>query len=135
MVLCGYSSRNANVMYELGLRHAFDKPVVLIKDNKTEKVFDIQGLRYTEYDSTLRVDIVKNDINRISKALTDTSNPKNLELNSVIQLAKLRAATIPEETQISPDTQILLHAIESLQQQSSHREKTKSMDPYQPILK
>src|SRR4051812_28416422 len=30
MVLCDYSSRNPNVMYELGIRHAFNKPVVLI---------------------------------------------------------------------------------------------------------
>src|SRR3954468_2442510 len=38
MVLCDFSGKNANVMYELGIRHAFNKPVVLVKDKRTEKV-------------------------------------------------------------------------------------------------
>ena len=41
MVLCDFSARNPNVMYELGIRHAFNKPVALVKDRRTEKVFDI----------------------------------------------------------------------------------------------
>jgi len=45
MVLCDYSAKNPNVMYELGVRHAFNKPVALVKDKTTDKVFDIQGLR------------------------------------------------------------------------------------------
>lgn len=29
MVVCDISARNPNVMYELGIRHAFNKPIVL----------------------------------------------------------------------------------------------------------
>lgn len=53
IVICDLSARNPNVMYELGIIHAFNKSVVLIKDIRTEKIFDIQGLRYSEYDESL----------------------------------------------------------------------------------
>jgi hypothetical protein len=32
MVLCDLSSRNPNVLFELGLRQAFDKPVALVQE-------------------------------------------------------------------------------------------------------
>jgi hypothetical protein len=35
MVLCDISGRNPNVLYELGIRQAFNKPSVLIKDELT----------------------------------------------------------------------------------------------------
>lgn len=44
MAICDLSNRNPNVLYELGLRQAYDKPVVLIQDDKTEKIFDVSGI-------------------------------------------------------------------------------------------
>lgn len=114
MVLCDFSARNPNVMYELGIRHAFNKPVVLLKDGKTDKVFDIQGLRFTEYDSSLRVDTVSKDIAKISNAVKETHESKD-SINSIIQLAQIKAAEIPENRMISADTQLLLTAIASLE--------------------
>src|ERR1044071_6759240 len=49
MALCDLSSRNPNVLFELGLRQAFDKPVVLVREVGTSDIFDIGPLRYTEY--------------------------------------------------------------------------------------
>lgn len=34
MALCDLSNRNPNVLYELGIRQAYDKPVVLVQDEK-----------------------------------------------------------------------------------------------------
>jgi len=59
MAICDLSSRNPNVLYELGIRQAFNKPVTLIKDTTTERIFDIQGIRDVGYDKALRVDQVK----------------------------------------------------------------------------
>jgi hypothetical protein len=115
MVLCDLSARNANVMYELGIRHAFNKTVTLIKDKSTEKIFDIQGLRYTEYSQQLRVDSVQKDIDKIAKAITDTAAAKPGDVNSVIQLAGLRPAEVPAAQTVSPETQIVLSAIASLE--------------------
>lgn len=126
MVLCDLSAKNPNVMYELGLRHAFDKPVALVKDKNTDKVFDIQGLRYTEYDSSLRVDSVHKDVDRIAKAIQETAASDPNDINSVIRLAGIKPAEIPVGRAISPDTQILLSAIASLErrfEQSDSREE------------
>jgi hypothetical protein len=35
ILVCDVSARNPNVMFELGVRLAFDKPTILIKDDKT----------------------------------------------------------------------------------------------------
>jgi hypothetical protein len=115
IVLCDYSARNPNVLYELGIRHAFNRPVVLVKDTRTEKVFDIQGLRYTEYDPSLRVDTVQKDISRISNAIKETAGNDEDAYNSVVHLAGLSAAQVPEKQTISPDTHVLLSAIANLE--------------------
>lgn len=115
MVLCDFSAKNPNVMYELGIRHAFGKPVTLIKDRKTDKVFDIQGLRYTEYDESLRIDSVQKDISKIASALRETAKPSSGSINSVVQLAGIKAADVPASQTVSPDTQLLMSAIAALE--------------------
>jgi hypothetical protein len=59
MTVCDLSGRNGNVLCELGLRQAFNGPVTLIKDRRTQRIFDIQGIQDVEYDESLRVDSVK----------------------------------------------------------------------------
>jgi hypothetical protein len=59
MALCDMSARNPNVFFELGIRQAFNLPVTLLKDERTERAFDIQGIRSIEYDSNLRIDLVQ----------------------------------------------------------------------------
>lgn len=115
MVICDFSARNPNVMYELGIRHAFNKPVALIKDRRTDKVFDIQGLRYVEYDDALRIDTVQKDISKISGAIQETATANGKGVNSVVQLAGITAAEIPARQQVSGETQLILSALASLE--------------------
>lgn len=115
MVICDFSARNPNVMYELGIRHAFNKPVALIKDRRTDKVFDIQGLRYVEYDDSLRIDTVQKDISKITGTIRETATAGAKGVNSVVQLAGITAAVIPEKRQVSGDTQLILSAIAALE--------------------
>lgn len=49
IVVCDVSGKNPNVMFELGLRLAFDKPTVIIKDEVTSYVFDIGGIQHLPY--------------------------------------------------------------------------------------
>ena len=51
MALCDLSNRNPNVLYELGLRQAYDKPVVLVQDDKTQRIFDVSGINTVQYSS------------------------------------------------------------------------------------
>ncbi len=72
IIVCDLSSKNANVFYELGLSHAFNKKVVLIKDNVTNIPFDISGIRVLSYDKSLRIDEVDKSIPEISRYIADT---------------------------------------------------------------
>lgn len=59
IVICDVSTHNANVMFELGLRLAFDKPTVIIKDDETPFSFDTQVIEHIVYKRSLHyVDIV-----------------------------------------------------------------------------
>lgn len=91
MAICDMSSRNPNVFYELGLRHAFNLKTTLIKDKKTSRAFDIAGLRSVEYDESLRVDEVEKAISAIANAITETESMNSEEANSTIQLLGLSA--------------------------------------------
>lgn len=46
------STRNPNVMYELGLAHALRKPVVLVSSNEADVPFDLHHIRVIYYDVT-----------------------------------------------------------------------------------
>ena len=59
IVVCDVSGRNPNVMFELGIRLAFDKPTILIKDDKTSYSFDTSTIEHLEYPRDLRYNTIK----------------------------------------------------------------------------
>ena len=91
MAICDLSNRNPNVLFELGLRQAFDKPTVLVQECGTPIIFDISPLRFTEYRKELKYREVLEDQNSISKALSDTkkSSEDGDGVNSIISLLSL----------------------------------------------
>ena len=54
VIVCDVSGKNPNVMFELGLRLAFDKPTVIIKDDKTDYAFDTAIIEHLSYPRDLR---------------------------------------------------------------------------------
>lgn len=54
VVVCDVSGKNPNVMFELGLRLAFDKPTIIVKDDKTSYSFDTSAIEHLEYPRDLR---------------------------------------------------------------------------------
>jgi len=54
IVICDVSGKNANVMFELGMRLAFDKPTIIIKDDKTDYSFDTSIIEHIPYPRDLR---------------------------------------------------------------------------------
>src|SRR5712692_8909640 len=54
IIVCDVSAKNPNVMFELGLRLAFDKPTVIIKDDKTDYSFDTGIIEHVTYPRDLR---------------------------------------------------------------------------------
>lgn len=54
IVVCDVSAKNPNVMFELGMRLAFDKPTIIVKDDKTSYSFDTSPIEHLEYPRDLR---------------------------------------------------------------------------------
>src|ERR1035437_5599667 len=54
IVVCDVSGKNPNVMFELGLRLAFDKPTIIVKDEKTSYTFDTSPIEHLTYPRDLR---------------------------------------------------------------------------------
>ena len=114
MAICDISTRNANVLYELGIRHAYDKPVLLVKDEKTESIFDISGIRYTNYDSSLRIDRVDSDIQKIRQSISSHTGD-DIE-SSVMKLSMINySAKIPKQNTLTGETQIILNTLKSIE--------------------
>lgn len=53
IVVCDVSCKNANVMFELGLRLAFDKPTIIVNDDKTGYSFDTAPIEHLSYPRDL----------------------------------------------------------------------------------
>ena len=122
MAICDLSTNNPNVLYELGLRHAFDKPVVLIRDNKTQNIFDIQGISIIQYRSERLYDEVIEDVNQISSVIT--ANKKGNSGYSMMQLVKLssKAEFNANDVDANPSNinTALLHQIINMLNSSNH---------------
>ena len=133
MVVCDLSARNSNVLYELGIRQAFNKPVTLIRDSKTPRIFDIQGLRDLEYDEGLRIDKINIAVESLSNLLKNTSRLTDGDVNSVIQLLGVKPAQI-SSVEISEDTNLLLNAIGDIGKRLSRLEDLNDNDPFGSTL-
>jgi hypothetical protein len=74
LVLCDMSTLNANVFFEFGIRTAVDKPVCIVKDDKTPKVpFDAGLLNYHEYASSLSPWILSKQIDDLTAHIEDSA--------------------------------------------------------------
>lgn len=99
IAICDLSTRNPNVLFELGIRQAFDKPVVLIQESGTPKIFDIAPLRYLEYSKEMKYHEVLRSQNELKDAILATVAAEGDagNVNSIVKLLALnKPAKIPE---------------------------------------
>ena len=59
IVICDVSAKNPNVMFELGMRLAFDKPAIIIKDYETQYSFDTAQVEHLEYPRSLHYSTIQ----------------------------------------------------------------------------
>lgn len=63
LVIADLTDHNPNVLFELGMRMAIDKPVALIKSKDTGKIFDVDNmLRVYEYNQNLWKSTIEKDV-------------------------------------------------------------------------
>ena len=64
---------NSNVLFELGMRMANDKPVALIRAKGTGPVFDVDNmLRVLDYDQNLWSSTVERDLPKLTEHIKAT---------------------------------------------------------------
>lgn len=111
MALCDLSNRNPNVLYELGIRQAYDKPVVLVQDDKTERIFDVSGISTVQYKSQRLYEDVLDAREKITKALVETKEGRQ---NSIVKILQAKTAQIPSgEVSAEQKIEIMLSGIMS----------------------
>jgi hypothetical protein len=115
MAICDLSSRNPNVLFELALRQAFDRPVALIQEEGTPPIFDIAPFRYVTYRRRLMYCEVLEDQENVAAIISKTyESYQNREgVNSIVKLLAIRrSASIPilnkDDTNSSINRLILL---------------------------
>lgn len=72
IIICDVSSRNPNVMFELGMRIAFDKPVIIIKDSLTDYCFDSGTIEHLPYPKDLRYGEIQIFKEKLKKKIVKT---------------------------------------------------------------
>ena len=96
IAVCDLSTRNPNVLFELGIRQAFDKPVVLIQEKGTPKIFDIASLRYLEYSKEMKYHEVLESQKSLQEAIeaTKAAEGDSGNINSIVKLMALSSPAI-----------------------------------------
>lgn len=115
IVICDVSGKNPNVMFELGMRLAFDKPTVIVKDDHTNYTFDTGVIEHVEYPRDLRFTKVVEFKKRLSSKIAATleESRKNPDHSTFLKsFGQFKIAAISEQ-EVTPDKAIL-QSIEDL---------------------
>lgn len=134
MALCDLSTRNPNVLFELGLRQAFDKPVVLVQEVDTPRIFDISSIRCLDYRKERLYDEVLQDQENIAEAIIETFNKwkDGSSINSLVKLLSLtQPATLKDikEVEHDPTFQIMMAEMSAIRQDIALL-KRNTIDPH-----
>jgi hypothetical protein len=119
IVVCDLSSRNPNVMFEAGLRLAFDKATVLIKDDKTPYSFDTQVIEHIEYPRSLRFGPMVAFKARLADKILNTYNASKQPDYSTFLKNFGQFQTIKLDEKVAPVEGVILEMLGQLQRELS----------------
>ena len=117
VVICNISYRNPNVLFELGMRIAFNKSVIMIFDNMEKCPFDISGIRYITYDKNLDYYDIKNFKESLKEKIKETLNSKE-EGNPYLRVLKdeVLFEVTPQKKEVSEGEKLLLDKISKIEE-------------------
>jgi len=126
IVLCDVSGKNPNVMFELGMRLAFDKPTVIIKDDVTDYSFDTSIIEHVAYPRDLRfkkiIDFKKTLAAKVQKtyaaSLSDPDHSPFLKNFGKFQVAAISETVISSDKMIIEMLSDLHHEVVGLKRRS-----------------
>ena len=115
IVVCDVSGKNPNVMFELGLRLAFDKPTIIIKDDITSYSFDTSPIEHIEYPRDLRFSKIIDFKKKLSEKISATSHKSENDSNYTTFLKHFGEFTVPkiEKTEV-PSQEYIIEQLKSM---------------------
>lgn len=130
LVVCDVSSRNPNVMFELGMRLAFDKPTIIIKDTATSYSFDTSPIEHLPYPKALRYHTIQAFKQRLrEKAIATHEASKRPEYTTFLKhfgefvVASIESKPVSKEDFILEELSQLRRALHELARTSTLRQR------------
>ena len=122
IVICDVSSKNPNVMFELGMRFAFDKATIIIKDLETTYSFDTSPVEHLNYRKDLRYFDIEDFKSKLKLKLQATYQQSKLSNQSMyldsfgkFEIKTLTTNTITDQEYIIKSFEELKSEVKSLQ--------------------
>jgi len=109
LVIADLTGPNANVFYELAIRHAIRKPLIQLITKGEPIPFDVAGLRTIQYDLTDldSVEDTKKEIRKQVKAIETGTFKMDTPISTAIDLMKLKESGDPEQQSLAKVTDML----------------------------
>lgn len=126
VVICDVSCKNPNVMFELGMRLAFDKATVIIKDEITGYSFDTGIIEHLEYPRGLRLGKMNKFKDDLAAKLKST-HTKSIESDysmflhnfGTFKVAKLEETEVAANEFVLESLQVLQKTVDDLSRKIS----------------
>ena len=127
IVVCDVSGKNPNVMFELGMRLAFDKPTIIVKDDKTTYSFDTSPIEHLTYPRDLRFskivefkkELSEKIIATVKKSKADKNFSTFLKHFGKFTVAKLETTEVSKEEFIAEELREMKISIQRLAMRDS----------------
>ncbi|PHR88827.1 MAG: RNA helicase [Blastopirellula sp.] len=127
LVVCDVSASNPNVMFELGMRLAFDKPTIVIKDDVTKFNFDTSPIKHLQYRRDLRyMDMVqfKSDLSDLIKGTIEESSKSGYStylktMGDFIEPVKIETKELSHDDYIIQELKILSDKVDRISKESN----------------
>ena len=98
VVICDLSTLDPKVLFELGVRQAFGRPVVLMQESGTARLFDIARFRYVEYSREMRYHEVPQTQKELREAI-ELSAATSGQADSINSIVKMMGVAPPQTPQ------------------------------------
>lgn len=139
MAICDLSTRNPNVLFELGIRQAFDLPVVLVQEKGTPRIFDIGNINTIDYDKGLGHRDVLKARERIRESIIATQD-RSRGINSIIRLLEIEEAKVSSNENITENDELkmmiysLTNEVRAIRDKATIDNVNRSFDFNDPVI-
>lgn len=136
IVVCDISGKNANVLFELGMRLTFDKPTIIIKDDSTDFMFDTGVIEHLSYPKDLRYNKIVEFKEDLAKRIEKTYKKAVGDSTFSTFLGNFGEFKVPSlnQTTVSDVNQFMLDELKTLRSELSNISKEVSVKSKRKVI-